>query len=97
MHVKVCCLARTIYMGIESQRIVNNDAETLDAVRLTNYGVSDCDEIKWAFRSLPSAGSYDNCFSLVRIERQAVQKKPVIDVLQHFDSDGSTFSSFNAM
>jgi hypothetical protein len=28
---------------------------------------------------VPSAGSNDNGVSLVRVERQAVQKKPVID------------------
>ena len=60
---------------------VNDDSETVYAIRRTNFGVSDDDEIERAFRSVPSAGSNDNGFSLVRVERQAVQKKPVIDCI----------------
>ena len=72
LDVKVRCFAHAVYMGGESQRVVNDDSETLNAIRRTNFGISDDDKIERTFRSVPSAGSNDNGFSLVRVERQAV-------------------------
>ena len=71
--MEVCRLAHTADMCVERQRVVDYDAEALDTVRRTYFGICDGDDVERTLGALSSAGADHNGFRLVGIKRQAVQ------------------------
>ena len=95
--MEVCRLAHTADMCVERQRVVDYDAEALDTVRRTYFGICDGDDVERTLGALSSAGADHNGFRLVGVSDKPFSRNQLWTARLQSDSKDSALVSFKAI
>jgi hypothetical protein len=84
VNVTVRCLAYIVDVLVEGHRTVCGDSQQQSSTRSSDVSVSQPNRPYLMLTSLFGTGANDNCFMFARVERQAVEREPLVNCIEAF-------------